>query len=1018
LGKGSNTTTTNTTSSADPQAAAAYRDILARAGGVASTPYQAYSGDLTAPINAQQQTGVAGINSNAGFATPYIQQASQQAAGASAPITSQTIQGYQNPYTQQVVDATTQQMAHDNATQQASLTGNQIAQGALGGNATGVARGVLAGQQGRTMASTVAGLYDKSYQQALQAAQQQQQVGLAGANAQANYGISGQNAALTGASAQIGAGSLEQQTEQKRLDALYGQYAQAQAYPYQQTQWLGGIATGVGSNLGGTSNGQTTGPAPNQTAQWLGAGLTAASMLSDRNAKEGIERIGKMNDGTPIYRFRYKGSPQWHVGPMAQDVERRNPDAVSRGVDGYRYVDMHEASEDSVERASGGGVVAPWAEAGKGWIPTIGISSGSGAPHASAPSAPSQGSFDPSKLASGLGAAGKGLGGLDFGGLMNGGLGAGSEAWGGGSFLGGDAFGGSSASPLPGLDASDYGEGFARGGGVAGYAGGGAPGIDFTDPARDMEEPPDDFHGRFAPAEGRPFGLMPKPQPSEDFRGRFSPAEAKPFGLMPKPQPPAPEEAPIYDDGQGPVRLYGQRPVGNPQVLRGAPVVDEDDDEAPAPSGVAGRTGGAGTAPVMAFGPSGAPNAYGAMPDATRRPSDERGGLGLLPISPNVSHGLLTAGLGMLASRSPFLGNAIGEGGLAGVAAYGKANEHDEKIATEAEKLSREQRQQNTENLMGERKQTEAERHNRVTETAEPKLPALYRRGADGSIELAPGAAEATAQLSAARKGPKADLMDDETAQLLADRVRAGDTRALIGLGRGAQGAENISKIQGIVARDAASGKPVSDAARSILSNAANHAGLLTAERTQAAIMAKLSVYGRAAFNATNIVESLSDKFGRTDFPPINKAIIAYKTKTGDPNVVALGQALTTLSNEYARAIGGGHGTVHDKEVAEQRLSAAQSKDQLRAVVGVMRQEIELAEAALPSARQQIRDIYNPLAGGPRTGGVSGHSPSLGVPTPPPAAGTIPSPAEREINKVYPTPKGDLKWTAEGWVKP
>jgi hypothetical protein len=38
--------------------------------------------------------------------------------------------------------------------QHAQLTGNQISQGALGGNATGVARGILAGQQARTLAST------------------------------------------------------------------------------------------------------------------------------------------------------------------------------------------------------------------------------------------------------------------------------------------------------------------------------------------------------------------------------------------------------------------------------------------------------------------------------------------------------------------------------------------------------------------------------------------------------------------------------------------------------------------------------------------------------------------------------------------------------------------------------------------------------------------------------------------------------------------------------------------------
>lgn len=1052
---------------------------------MASTPYQAYTGDLTAPVNAQQQTGIAGINANANYASPYIQQAAGLAGASTAPISASTIQGYQNPYTQQVVDATNAQMSHDNATAQASLTGNQIAQGALGGNATGVARGVLAGQQGRTMASTDAALYQQSYQQALQAAQQQQQAGLAGANALANYGISGQNAALSGATAQVGAGSLEQQTSQADLDRMYQQYAQAQAYPYQQTQWLSGIATGVGSNLGGTSTGQTTGPAPNQTAQWLGAGLSAAALLSDRDAKEGIERIGKMNDGTPLYRFRYKGSPQWHVGPMAQDVEKRNPDAVSRGVDGYRYVDMHKASEDSVQRATGGGVVAPWADAGKGWIPTVGISSGSGAPHASAPSAPSQGTaFDPSKLASGFSGAAKGLGGLDWRGMMSGNLGA--DSWGGGSFLGGDAYGGSSASPLAGLDASDYGAGFAdggavtdedpagvaggqqyaqqagspwqlsqnsngsvsvinvrtgqvvhtgthstastvqasmsarpraAGGGVAGYAGGGVP--DF-----------DDRFGASFPARGVQEWLNPKIEtpPASEYNFLDQQGNPDPFGDT--------NRIVAHDAlrrGDGVVSYGADTPVmgtdgkmmGNTTSAQGvAPVVAADEEDDAAPTGVAGRTGGAGSAPVMAFAPQGARNSYGDLPDAIRRPAaEERGGLGLLPISPNASHGLLTAGLGMLASRSPFLGNAVGEGALTGVSAYGKAEENDRKIAAEAEKLSREQRQQSTENLMAERKQTETERHNKVGEEAGSKLPPLYTRDAKGNIMLAPGAEDATRKLTEARHPQQGEPLNDQAVQMLADRVRAGDVKALVGLGRGIQGSADLRRIQTRVAEDASAGKPVNEAARSILENAAQQSGLVTAERTQAAIMAKLSVYGRTAFNATDIALAASKEVPRTQFMPVNKIINAGREKTGDPKVVALGQALMTLSNEYARAIGGGHGTVHDKEAAERRLSAAQTQEQLEAVINIMRREVIAEERAMPAARQQIRDIYNPGAGGSRGSSIAGEhgekppagpvTGASGVPS-----GAVPPAAQREVGKVYPTPKGDLKWTGEGWVKP
>lgn len=991
MGKGSNTTTNQSTSSADPQAAALYRDLLTRAQGVASTPYQAYTGDLVAPINAQQNTGIAGINSAAGYANPYIQQAASQATASSSPITAETIQQYQNPYTQQVIDATTAQMRNDFGQQQAALTGNQIAQGALGGNATGVARGILGGQQGRTMASTVAGLYDKSYQQALSAAQQQQQTGMAGANALANYGISGQTAALQGAGAQINAGSLQQQNQQAQLDAAYGQYLQQQAYPYAQTQWLAGLGTGVGSNLGGTSYGTTTGPAPNQTAQWLGLGLTGLSMLSDERAKEDIEDVGALHDGTPIYRYRYKGSPQWHVGPIAQDVEERHPQAVSRGVDGMRYVDMHEATEDSVERAAGGGVQSPWADA-KGWIPTIGIAAGRGAPSGGAPSlgGSKEGSFDPSKLASGISGAMKGVGGLDWAGLGSGSFGG--EAWGGGNFLSGSAYGGSGEAPLPGLSAEDYGAGFAAGGAVD------DPGSDYNRSlmAEAMVDDPESAYNRDLfdatvddPNSAYNRGLIRGAgQPSEDQRAIGYDMLRRGEGVrapdaIPGGEPPPGHDLPVFDESG---RMLGNQTSAQGQVpvQQGAPVVGADEDGGEAPVGVAGRTGGAGGSGVTAFAPNG-PGSYPAMPDAVRRPvpqDDERFGLGLLPISRNAGLGLMTAGLGMMASRSPFLGNAVGEGGITGLSAYGAANEADRKAAAEAEKLSREAAKLSFDQGMANRKQGETERHNQATEknaaSDRSKAPMGMRFNATGELEPIPGWIPTLEKAAKARKGPEGEVMDDQTAQFMADRIIAGDTKVLTGLGRGAQGAANILKVQKLVAQRAASGEEISRAAREMLQNAAQFEGLKTAERTQAGIMSKLSVYGRTAFNATDIALRLSNDVDRTQFMPVNKIINAAREKTGDPKIVALGQALMTLTNEYARAIGGGHGTVHDKEAAERRLSAAQTKEQLKAVIDVMRQEILAEEKAMPAARQHIRDIYNPRPGG----GVKSIAGEHGAPTP------------------------------------
>lgn len=66
--------------------------------------------------------------------------------------------------------------------------------------------------------------------------------------------------------------------------------------------------------------------------------------LSDKRAKENIEKVGKV-DGHNVYRYNYKGEPEGtpkSMGVMAQEVEKKRPDAVARGPDGLRRVNYGE----------------------------------------------------------------------------------------------------------------------------------------------------------------------------------------------------------------------------------------------------------------------------------------------------------------------------------------------------------------------------------------------------------------------------------------------------------------------------------------------------------------------------------------------------------------------------------------------------------------------------------------------------------------------------------------------------
>lgn len=185
-----------------------------------------------------------------------------------------------------------------------------------------------------------------------------QGVGAAGANAglaAGQYGMAS-NAAntygqlgtqqlsnqLTQGQAQIGAGTVQQQTQQAQDTALYNQFMQEKGYPFQVAQFLANIAMGTGAQSGSTTNTVNT---------------TAQPFFSDERLKENIHVIGHTNDGQPIIRFNYKGDKSTQIGLSAQETEKKHPDAVGLA-SGFKTVDYDAATRDSIAKAGGGGLAA------------------------------------------------------------------------------------------------------------------------------------------------------------------------------------------------------------------------------------------------------------------------------------------------------------------------------------------------------------------------------------------------------------------------------------------------------------------------------------------------------------------------------------------------------------------------------------------------------------------------------------------------------------------------------------
>ena len=376
--------------------------------------YQAATQDLyggqaaAAPLQTAAAQNIAGAQAAAqpyqGMATGFGLAGARQIAPGGL-----NVGAYMSPYTEAVAQPTYQALRQQQEQEQQKIVGDQIRSGAFGGDRGRIAQAVLAQQQNLATGQALGNIYQQGYGQALGAAQQQQGVSLQaeqanrqaqqqaanqflgigqqafgqgaqtaqqqaalgqqlfGQGAQAaqtqqalgqglysmgagvSQGLAGlgtgaQQAALQGGQAQLAAGTVEQQTQQANNQALYNQFLQQQGYPFQVAQFLANIAMGTGALSGSTTT--TTQP---------------SSFFSDERLKHDVEPIGKTFDGQDIVRFKYKGEPGTRIGLVAQDVEKRHPEAVGLA-GGYKTVDYDAATDEAAARApkAYGGGLSPW----------------------------------------------------------------------------------------------------------------------------------------------------------------------------------------------------------------------------------------------------------------------------------------------------------------------------------------------------------------------------------------------------------------------------------------------------------------------------------------------------------------------------------------------------------------------------------------------------------------------------------------------------------------------------------
>lgn len=283
---------TSTSAPTNPAIAPAVTNEVNAATSLASQPLQQYQGQLVAPLTDLQNQAIQQIQNAGTLAQPILNQAQSYATQGATPITTtpfsaSTVDQYMSPYQSDVINSTQALENQQDAQQQQSLAGNITAAGAWGGDRSAVLQSELAGQQSLANNSSIANLENQGYTQALGQFNTANQLGVQtqqanNQNAQntaytlGSLGTSEENSALTAASANLNAGTLQQQVNQENLNVPYEQYLQQQAYPYQQLDFESGIL-GQAAGTSGTTSTQTS--STPLGSELLGGALSAASFL-------------------------------------------------------------------------------------------------------------------------------------------------------------------------------------------------------------------------------------------------------------------------------------------------------------------------------------------------------------------------------------------------------------------------------------------------------------------------------------------------------------------------------------------------------------------------------------------------------------------------------------------------------------------------------------------------------------------------------------------------------------------
>ena len=259
-----------------------------------------------ADLSQGQKQAILNAFSGVGAFQPFLQQGSQAVqqgimGAQGADYTPTSYQDFMDPYMEDVIARTQQDIADKGSQQQNQAQASAVGSGAFGGSRQAVLQGQIAADTMDQQARTGAQLRSQGFAQAQSAAQQAaaqqlRQAQLSGqlGVSQAGLGQLGQQMGVQDINTLLGIGGLQQGQAQKQLDVDRANLLAEQALPYQQVGFMSDIFRGVPALQSTYST--TSTPSPSRTSQMLGLGIAGLGAIGSAGG------FGNFFSGSPVLR--------------------------------------------------------------------------------------------------------------------------------------------------------------------------------------------------------------------------------------------------------------------------------------------------------------------------------------------------------------------------------------------------------------------------------------------------------------------------------------------------------------------------------------------------------------------------------------------------------------------------------------------------------------------------------------------------------------------------------------------